>query len=74
MVSIYPHLLMVNIMDLFEEPINNLEYHILFLGIWEIACDTHPKYYVKHSAADAWRYRNVPASSPEVWCPDFDTE
>jgi hypothetical protein len=59
-------------MDLFEEPVNTLEYLILFNGIWEIATDIKPTYFKKHSADQAWMYRNTPSNAPEVWCPDYD--
>jgi len=60
-------------MTLFDEaPVNNLEYTILRAEMWSIKTDLLPTYYHKHSATEAWRYRNTPAKSEEVWCPEFN--
>jgi len=57
--------------DIFEEPKNRLEFQIICAGLWEMGVDFKPTYYKKHSAADAWRYRNTPSATEEVWIPEF---
>jgi len=55
----------------FEVPLNDLESLIIRAEIWQFKVDYSPTYYKKHSADQAYRYRNTPAVNEEVWCPDF---